>query len=140
MLIKPTLKTWRAWVALYPYAVFVVLVVAALFNTDWYGQIASGAITLFIGFLPIKSGKRARLLEHLKEEPGTVVMYESPHRIAKTLSDLAAVFAPRQAVLGRELTKIYEEFERGDIAGLAEVYRTKKPRGEYVIVIAGKVG
>jgi 16S rRNA (cytidine1402-2'-O)-methyltransferase len=95
---------------------------------------------LFLGFLPLKSGKRARLLEQLKEEPGTLVAYESPHRISKTLADLAAVFAPRQAVLGRELTKMHEEFERGDIAELALKYQTKKPRGEYVIVIAGKEG
>lgn len=94
---------------------------------------------LFLGFLPIKSGKRARLLEELKESSATLVMYESPHRISKTLADLSAAFAPRQAVLGRELTKMYEEFERGDIAELAEIYQTKKPRGEYVIVIAGKV-
>ena len=95
---------------------------------------------LFLGFLPVKSGKRARLLEELREVPATLVIYESPHRIPKTLADLAAAFAPRQAVLGRELTKIYEEFERGDIAELAQKYQTKKARGEYVIVIAGKVG
>jgi 16S rRNA (cytidine1402-2'-O)-methyltransferase len=95
---------------------------------------------LFLGFLPIKSGKRARLLEELKEGSATLVMYESPHRISKTLTDLAAAFSPRQAVLGRELTKMFEEFERGDIAELAKAYQTKKPRGEYVIVIGGKAG
>jgi len=94
---------------------------------------------LFLGFLPLKSGKRAKLLESLKEGQNTLVMYESPHRIAKTLSDLASAFAPRPAVLGRELTKMHEEFERGDIAELAHKYQTKTPRGEYVIVIAGKV-
>jgi 16S rRNA (cytidine1402-2'-O)-methyltransferase len=93
---------------------------------------------LFAGFLPVKPGRRQKQIEALSREPRTVVIYESPHRIAKTLAELATAFAPRQAAVCRELTKVFEEFERDDIAALAEKYRTKKPKGEFVVVLAGK--
>jgi 16S rRNA (cytidine1402-2'-O)-methyltransferase len=103
--------------------------------------VASGLDThefTFIGFLPAKPGRRRRALEALAAEPRTVVLYESPHRIQKVLVELAETFGERPAALGRELTKLHEEFERGTLAELAARYAEKKPRGEYVIVIAGK--
>jgi 16S rRNA (cytidine1402-2'-O)-methyltransferase len=93
---------------------------------------------LFAGFLPVKPGRRQKQIEALSREPRTVVIYESPHRIARTLQELAAAFAPRRAAVCRELTKLFEEFERDDIAVLAGKYQTKKPKGEFVVVLAGK--
>jgi 16S rRNA (cytidine1402-2'-O)-methyltransferase len=88
---------------------------------------------LFEGFLP--PNKRAARLEALKDLPHTLVFYESPHRLKKTLSDLLAAFGDRRAALCRELTKLYEEVLRGTLAELAAADKT--PRGEYVIVVSG---
>lgn len=105
--------------------------------------IASGLDTsqfVFIGFLPVKSGRRAKLFGLLAQESRTIVIYESPHRISRTLQELADVFQSRPAAVCREITKMFEEFERAPLPDLAERYRTKKPKGEFVIVIAGKAG
>src|SRR5712671_3794058 len=72
----------------------------------------------FIGFLPHKSGQRRNRLEVLREVPGTIVLYESPYRIEKLLTELSEVFPDRQVVLARELTKKFEEFLRGTPAAL----------------------
>lgn len=103
--------------------------------------IASGLDTsqfVFTGFLPVKPGRRAKALEQLEQETRTIVIYESPHRISRTLQELADVFKSRPAAVCREITKLFEEFERGSLPELAEKYQTKKPKGEFVIVIAGK--
>lgn len=103
--------------------------------------ISSGLDTsqfLFAGFLPVKPGRRAKALAQLEKEPRTVVIYESPHRISRTLQELADVFKSRPAAVCREITKLFEEFERDSLINLAEKYRAKKPKGEFVIVIAGK--
>jgi len=91
----------------------------------------------FEGFLPLKKGRQKRL-ESLAEEMRTLVFYESPHRIAKTLGQMAAVFGPeRQACLSRELTKMFEENIRGTLAELFERARAQKLKGEMVIIIKG---
>jgi 16S rRNA (cytidine1402-2'-O)-methyltransferase len=92
----------------------------------------------FEGFLPRKgSGRTARLAE-LAAEPRTVVLYEAPHRVVRTLSDLAAACGPeRRVVIGRELTKLYEEHWRGTLAGAVEWAAAKEPRGELVLVLDG---
>ena len=103
--------------------------------------VASGLDTsqfVFAGFLPVKPGRRAKALEGMAGEARTVVVYESPHRIARTLEELARALGDRPAAVCRELTKIYEEFERGTLSRLAERYRSKNPKGEFVIVISGK--
>lgn len=103
--------------------------------------IASGLDTsqfVFIGFLPVKPGRRAKALAQLEQESRTIVIYESPHRISRTLQELADVFKSRPAAVCREITKMFEEFERGSLPELAKKYQTKKPKGEFVIVIAGK--
>ncbi|MFQ5692739.1 MAG: 16S rRNA (cytidine(1402)-2'-O)-methyltransferase [Nitrospinota bacterium] len=91
---------------------------------------------VFEGFLPVKSGRRRRRLEELASEPRTVVLYESPHRVAKLLSELQETMADRRVVLARELTKIHEEFLRGTPREVAERLAEKKPRGEFVVLIA----
>lgn len=91
----------------------------------------------FIGFLPHKSGQRRKQLEALKNFAGTLVLYESPYRIEKLLSELAEVFPDRQIVLARELTKKFEEFLRGTPAELLEATKTRSLKGEFVVLVSG---
>jgi 16S rRNA (cytidine1402-2'-O)-methyltransferase len=92
----------------------------------------------FEGFLPQKKGRNKRL-SGLAEETRTMVFYESPYRLVKSLNEMAEHFGPdREASVSRELSKIYEENIRGSLAFLAEYYREKTPKGEIVIVVAGK--
>jgi 16S rRNA (cytidine1402-2'-O)-methyltransferase len=90
------------------------------------------------GFLPRSGAERRRRLDGLAGEPRTVVLYEAPHRLARTLQDLAASCGPhRSVVLARELTKLHEELWRGDLAGALAHVGEVEPRGEYVVVLAG---
>ncbi len=92
----------------------------------------------FEGFLPVKKGRNKRL-SGLREEQRTMIFFESPFRLVRTLDDMAGVFgAERAASVSRELSKIYEENMRGTIASLAAHYREKPPRGEIVLVVSGK--
>lgn len=93
---------------------------------------------VFEGFLPVKKGRRRRL-EALAGEPRTMVFYEGPHRLVKTLADFEAVFGPeRPAAVGRELTKKFEEMQRGTLAELRAHYEAQaKVRGEAVIIVGG---
>ncbi len=103
--------------------------------------VASGLPTdrfLFIGFLPPKSGGRRKLLEELKEERGTLVFYESPHRVKKTLADVAEVMGDRPVALARELTKMFEETVRGTADEILDRLGERNVKGEIVLVIGGK--
>lgn len=91
----------------------------------------------FEGFLPRKTGERRALLAGLAAEPRTLVFFESPHRLAASLADLAAAFgAERPAAVCRELTKTYEEVRRGGLAELAD-WAAEGVRGEVTLVVAG---
>ena len=91
----------------------------------------------FEGFLPVKKGRQTRL-ESLKQEQRTMVFYESPHRLIKTLSQFAEVFGEgRQAAVSRELTKMYEENKRGNLRELINYFNAQNIRGEMVIVVEG---
>ena len=93
---------------------------------------------VFEGFLPIKKGRQTRL-ELLSEETRTMIFYESPHKLIKTLTQFAEYFGKdRQISVSRELTKMYEETVRGTITEVIEYFTTKPPKGEFVIVVAGK--
>ncbi|MCF2147832.1 16S rRNA (cytidine(1402)-2'-O)-methyltransferase [Desmonostoc muscorum LEGE 12446] len=93
---------------------------------------------VFEGFLPAKTQQRREHLESLQTESRTLIFYESPHRLQDTLQDLAEVWgSDRQIVLGRELTKLYEEFWRGTIAEAIAHYSQREPQGEYTLVLAG---
>ncbi len=94
---------------------------------------------LFIGFLPRKRGALGRALADLAGEPGSLVFYESPRRVGKTLAAMAEAFGPRRAVVVRELTKIHETFDRGTLPELAERY-ADGARGEITLVVAGAAG
>lgn len=102
--------------------------------------IASGLPTdafLFAGFLPPKQQARRARLEELQSQRATLVLYEAPHRLRETLADAFAILGARQAVVARELTKLYEEFVRGTLGELVECFAAQEPRGELVLVIAG---
>jgi len=94
----------------------------------------------FIGFLPHKSGQRRKELERLRSYAGTLAVYESPYRIEKLLAELQDLFPERLIVLARELTKKFEQFQRGTPAQLLEELKRKPARGEYVVLIAGASG
>ncbi len=92
----------------------------------------------FEGFLPAKKGRNKRI-SALADEQRTMVFYESPFRLVRTLEDLTEHFGPdREASVSRELTKIYEETIRGTLSLLAKHFKEKTPKGEIVIVVAGK--
>ena len=91
----------------------------------------------FEGFLPQKKGRQTRL-KSLADESRTMIFYESPFRIVKTLTQLAEVLGPvRKASVSREISKLYEETVRGTIAELIEHFTQNSPKGEFVIVVAG---
>lgn len=93
---------------------------------------------VFEGFLPIKKGRQTRFLL-LAEEPRTIILYESPHKLIKTLSHICEYFSEdRQVSVSRELTKLFEETQRGTAKSILEHYTNHPPKGEIVIVIAGK--
>ena len=92
----------------------------------------------FEGFLPRKGGARARRLAELRSEQRTTVLFESPHRVAATIGDLAqAVGGERRVAIARELTKKFEEVWRGTLAEAVDHVAEAEPRGEYVLVVGG---
>jgi len=93
-------------------------------------------IFTFAGFPPSRQGKRRTFLADVIKLPGTLVLYEAPHRLEATLGDILAVMGERQVVVARELTKIYEEFIRGKVSEVMAVVSTGKVRGEVVIMVA----
>lgn len=93
----------------------------------------------FAGFLPPKTAARRQRIEALAHLSATLVFYESPHRTAAALADLAAVLGRRNAAIARELTKRYEELRRGTLEQLAAAFDAEPPRGEIAIVVGGKV-
>ena len=93
---------------------------------------------VFEGFLPVKKGRQTRLLL-LAEEKRTMIFYESPHKLVKTLGHFCEYFGEdRQVSISRELTKLYEETIRGTAKEVLDYYNNKPPKGEIVIVVAGK--
>jgi 16S rRNA (cytidine1402-2'-O)-methyltransferase len=93
---------------------------------------------VFEGFLPLKKGRHT-LLTQLAEEERTIILYESPMRLVKTLEDLVQYFgAQRQCSVSRELTKMFEENARGSLQEVVDHFRQKTVKGEIVIIIAGK--
>ena len=98
--------------------------------------IASGLNTkefLFLGFLPLNKKNRDNALNKIKKAKSTVILYEAPHKLIKTLQDLLKNIGDINCVLAREITKIHEEFIRGNISNLLE--QIQEPKGEYVILL-----
>ena len=93
---------------------------------------------VFEGFLPVKKGRQTRL-KLLAEEPRTIIFYESPHKLLKTLTHFTEYFGEDRLIsVSRELTKLYEETIRGTVKEVLEHYTEKPPKGEIVIVVSGK--
>ena len=93
---------------------------------------------VFEGFLPIKKGRQTRL-KLLSEEERTIVFYESPHRIVKTLSLFCEYFGEdRKVSVSREISKMFEETKRGSVKEVMEYFEQKKPKGEFVIIVEGR--
>jgi 16S rRNA (cytidine1402-2'-O)-methyltransferase len=92
---------------------------------------------VFEGFLPQREGRRRRRLEALRAEPRTIVVYESPHHVERTLGEMGAILGDRAVVVGRELTKLFEEIVRGTISSVRATLASRPPRGEYTLVVAG---
>ncbi|MFA6431126.1 MAG: 16S rRNA (cytidine(1402)-2'-O)-methyltransferase [Candidatus Margulisiibacteriota bacterium] len=107
-----------------PSAIVAALAVSGL-RTDRF---------IFEGFLPRKPGKKAKKLEELKDFDGSVIIYESPFRVIKTLQDALGVFGDCETAVCRELTKKFEEVVRGKLSEVLEHFKTKAPKGEFVIV------
>ncbi|MFQ5507812.1 MAG: 16S rRNA (cytidine(1402)-2'-O)-methyltransferase [Leptospirillia bacterium] len=110
-----------------PSAVHAALSVAGL-ATDAY---------TFLGYLPNRSGARRTQLERLKEQPYTLVLFESPHRIGKCLADILEVMGDRPLAICRELTKVHEEVLRTTVSGAIERFAEGKVRGEFTLVLEG---
>jgi 16S rRNA (cytidine1402-2'-O)-methyltransferase len=111
-----------------PSAAIAALVVSGLPTGRW----------VFEGFLPRKGSGRSERLAELAGEARTMVLYEAPHRLARTLADLAgALGESRHVVVARELTKLHEEVWRGTLGGAVERVAEVPPRGEHVLVVAG---
>ncbi len=93
---------------------------------------------VFEGFLPARKSRRREKLRKLREEPRTLVFYEVPHRVEESLQDLLEVLGEREMVLGREMTKLHEEFIRGSVRDLVAQAKVKEWRGEMTLVVEGK--
>ncbi len=91
---------------------------------------------VFEGFLPVKKGRRKRI-EELRSEDRTIVLYEAPHRLLKTLRELHQQLGDRRVAVARELTKKFEEIRRGPLSEVIPDLGKRDPRGEYVIVLEG---
>ncbi|MGY8950528.1 MAG: 16S rRNA (cytidine(1402)-2'-O)-methyltransferase [Flavobacteriales bacterium] len=93
---------------------------------------------IFEGFLPVKKGRKTRLM-FLAEEERTMIFYESPHRILKTLKQFSEYFGEdRKVSVSREISKMFEETKRGNLTEVLQYFEDKKPKGEFVIIVDGK--
>lgn len=94
----------------------------------------------FYGFLPKKQGEKRRFLSSLRSRKETLIFFESPHRMMKSLSDMLKIFGARRIVIGREMTKIHEETIRGTLQDVLESFKEREPvrkKGEYAMIVEG---
>ncbi|MFA5468532.1 MAG: 16S rRNA (cytidine(1402)-2'-O)-methyltransferase [Sphaerochaetaceae bacterium] len=99
----------------------------------------TGKTLLFEGFLPIKGGKRRRRLEELLERGEAFILYESPFRVVKLLVELASLEGARRLIVGREMTKVYEEFIEGSAAAISQDFASRSSiKGEFAICVLAK--
>lgn len=92
----------------------------------------------FEAFLPMEKKERTQILEELKTETRTIILYEAPHKLKKTLNDLLDTLGDRQIALCKELTKRFENVFRTNLSGAASFYEENEPKGEYVLVLSGR--
>ena len=102
---------------------------------------ASGLPTdsfLYLGYLPNKTSERLKSIDHVSNMTYTLVFLESPYRIVESLEDLLSKLGDRRICVAREMTKMYEEYWRGDISGAVEYFKSQPARGEFTLVVEGK--
>ena len=97
----------------------------------------SAGAFVFVGFLPNKKGKRRQELTHIASEKRTMVFFEAPHRIVAMLTDLYDIFGNRPMVMVREMTKVFEEVERGPVGSILEILKDREIKGEFTLVVSG---
>ncbi len=90
---------------------------------------------LYLGYLPLKKGRKT-MIESLKENPYTIIFYESPHRIVRTLKEIYHSFGDRDVAICREMTKMFEEIFRGKLNEAVSHFEKHRPRGEFTVVIS----
>ena len=95
---------------------------------------------VYLGFLPRRAGKRRATLQSVARECRTLVFFEAPHRLLKTLADLAEVWGDRRIALARELTKMFEEVWRGTVQEAIAHFQETPPHGEFTVVVEGAMG
>ncbi|MBK9779677.1 MAG: 16S rRNA (cytidine(1402)-2'-O)-methyltransferase [Anaerolineales bacterium] len=93
---------------------------------------------LYLGYLPHKASDRRTRLAEVAEQPYTLIFFETPHRITDSLEDILSTLGNRRICVAREMTKLYEEYWRGDVHGAIEYFKSKEARGEFTLVIEGK--
>ena len=93
---------------------------------------------LYLGYLPSKSSERRKAMEQVSSLNYTLIFLESPHRIVDSLEDILSTLGDRRICVAREMTKMYEEYWRGQVSGALEYFRSKDPRGEFTLVIEGQ--
>ncbi len=93
---------------------------------------------LYLGYLPHKTSERHKKLEEVESQPYTLIFLESPYRIVEALEDILSILGERKICVAREMTKMFEEYWRGDVRGAMEYFQSQPARGEFTLVIEGK--
>ncbi len=94
---------------------------------------------LYLGYLPHKAGERRKALKQIANLPYTLIFLESPHRIVESLEDILSTLGDRHILVGREMTKMFEEYWRGQVSGVLEHFSSQPARGEFTLVVEGKM-
>ena len=93
---------------------------------------------LYLGYLPHKTSERHKRLEEIESQPYTLIFLESPYRIVEALEDILSILGNRRICVAREMTKMFEEYWRGDMNGAVEYFKSQPARGEFTLVISGQ--
>lgn len=93
---------------------------------------------LYLGYLPHKTSERHTRLQEVESEPYTLIFLESPYRIVEALEDILSILGDRRICVAREMTKMFEEYWRGDVSGAVAYFKSQPARGEFTLVIAGR--
>jgi 16S rRNA (cytidine1402-2'-O)-methyltransferase len=93
---------------------------------------------LYLGYLPHKTSERHKRLEEVESQPFTLVFLESPYRVVESLEDIFLILGDRKICVAREMTKMFEEYWRGDVSGAVQYFKSQPARGEFTLVVSGK--
>jgi 16S rRNA (cytidine1402-2'-O)-methyltransferase len=93
---------------------------------------------LYLGYLPHKTSERHKRLEEVMDQPFTLIFLESPYRVGESLEDILSILGDRRICVAREMTKMFEEYWRGDVSKALEYFKSQPPRGEFTLVVEGR--